>query len=291
MIQNVEFFLPGGPDGILLIHGLTGTPNEMRIVGKGLNKAGFTVYGMQLSGHCGNEADLCKTTWQDWYHSVEKAAALLQTKVDRVFVSGLSMGALLALKLAADQPKLVKGVGVYGVTFRYDGWSMPGWAKHFFFLLVWLKRLRIFQKSAFTEQPPYGLKDERIRATVEASMFSGDSTQAGLAGNPFPALAEMQHLAKIVRKQLPDVYAPCIIIHSGNDDIADIKSNARVVERHISGPSRFVQLDDSYHLVTIDRQRREVVQETAAFFQEISHKEEKRDRTESAHFMPLVTVS
>lgn len=269
MIQNVEFFMPGGPDGILLIHGLTGTPNEMRIVANGLNKAGFTVYGMQLAGHCGNEDDLCQTTWQDWYASVEAAADFLQTKVKRIFVAGLSMGALLALKLAADQSRLVKGVGVYGVTFRYDGWSMPGWAKHFFFLLTWFKRLGLFQKTAFIEQPPYGLKDDRIRATVEASMFSGDSTQAGLAGNPFPALAEMQLLAKKVRRQLPQVTAPCLIIHSGHDDIADINSNARVVEKHISGPSRFVTLEDSYHLVTIDRQRREVVHETSAFFQEI----------------------
>ncbi|MCL1886700.1 MAG: alpha/beta fold hydrolase [Betaproteobacteria bacterium] len=269
MIQNVEFFMPGGPNGILLIHGLTGTPNEMRIIGKGLNRAGFTVYGMQLAGHCGNEDDLCQTVWQDWYASVEKAAAFLQTKVERVFVSGLSMGALLALKLAADQPELVKGVGVYGVTFRYDGWSMPGWAKHFFFLLTWLKRLGLFQKTSFIEQPPYGLKDDRIRATVEASMFSGDSTQAGLAGNPFAALAEMQYLAKIVRRQLPDVQTPCLIIHSGHDDIADIDSNARIVERYISGPSKFVVLDDSYHLVTIDRQRREVILETADFFQKI----------------------
>ena len=44
----------------------TGTPAEMRFVGKGLNRAGFTVYGMQLAGHCGSEADLLRTGWRDW---------------------------------------------------------------------------------------------------------------------------------------------------------------------------------------------------------------------------------
>lgn len=269
MIQNAEFVFPGGNKGVLLIHGLTGTPNEMRIVGKGLNKAGFTVYGMQLAGHCGNEQDLCQTGWQDWYASVEKAANRLQREVDHLFVAGLSMGALLALKLAAKQPQQVKGVGVYGPTFRYDGWSMPAYARHFFFLLVWFKRFHLFQNKSFIEQPPYGLKDERIRASVSASMFDGDSTVAGLAGNPFPALAEMQLLAKEVRRCLPQVQAPCLILHSSHDDIANIKTNACLVERNVGGPTRFIKLDDSYHLITIDRQRREVIRHTVNFFDDI----------------------
>ena len=270
MIQDSSYFLNGNRNGVLLIHGLTGTPNEMRIIAKGLNQAGFTVYAMQLAGHCGDEADLCQTTWQDWYQSVQQAADFLKQHVDHLFVAGLSMGALLSLKLAADYPQLVKGVGVYGVTFTYDGWSMPFWAKQLFFLLTFLKKLHLFQKTSFIEKPPYGLKDERIRATVAASMFSGDSTAAGLAGNPFPALAEMQWLAKKVRQQLPQVIAPCLIMHSGHDDIANINTNARLVEKNVSGPTRFVVLDDSYHLITIDRQRREVINESVQFFQNIT---------------------
>ena len=74
MIQNVEFRLEGGRRGVLLIHGVTGTPTEMRLLGKGLNRAGYSVYGMQLAGHCGDVDDLLKTGWQDWYASVEAAA-------------------------------------------------------------------------------------------------------------------------------------------------------------------------------------------------------------------------
>ena len=69
-----EFFLPGGPSGVLLIHGLTGTPNEKWRVGRDLNRAGHAVLGVQLAGHCGTEQDLLQTGWRDWYASVEKAA-------------------------------------------------------------------------------------------------------------------------------------------------------------------------------------------------------------------------
>lgn len=269
MISNVEYLLEGGRAGVLLIHGLTGTPNEMRIVAKGLHHAGFTVYGMQLAGHCGNEQDLLATTWQDWCASVEAAADRLAARVDQMFVAGLSMGALLALKLAADRPRQIHGVGVYGPTFRYDGWSMPLYAKLFFPILPLLKRLNLFQKTTFIEQPPYGLKDERIRATVAASMFNGDSAAAGLAGNPFPALAEMQLLARQVSKQLPQVQAPCLILHSSHDDIAHV-NNALRVKCNVSGPVNLVLLNDSYHLITIDRQRRDVIRHSADFFRQIA---------------------
>ncbi|HET8730557.1 MAG TPA: alpha/beta fold hydrolase [Moraxellaceae bacterium] len=268
MIQNAEFLFEGGRAGVLLIHGLTGTPNEMRLLGKGLHKAGFTVHGMQLAGHCGDEQDLAATGWQDWYRSVEVAAEQLRQRVDHLFVGGLSMGAVLALKLAADRPELVAGVGVYGPTFRYDGWSIPLYARHLNFLLRWFKRFNLFQDRYFVEQPPYGLKDERLRATVSNSMLSGDSVAAGLAGNPYPALADMMTLSARVRRQLSQVTAPCLIMHAAEDDIADIR-NSLLVKRRVRGPVHMVVLNDSYHMITIDRERKEVVKESVAMFQSV----------------------
>ena len=49
MIKNAEFLLEGGRTGVLLIHGLTGTPTEMRVLGLGLHRAGMTVLGMGSS--------------------------------------------------------------------------------------------------------------------------------------------------------------------------------------------------------------------------------------------------
>ncbi|WP_085247219.1 alpha/beta hydrolase [Gilliamella mensalis] len=269
-IEDLSYFLPGNKDGVLLIHGLTGTPNEMRILANGLHKAGFTVYAIQLAGHCGTEEDLCKTTWQDWYKSVQDGADYLAQHVDNIFVAGLSMGALLSLKLAVDRPQQIKGVGVLAPTFFYDGWSIPFWGKKVFRLLAFFKKVGIFQKQVFIERPPYGLKDERIRAIVSESMLNGDAASAGLAGNPFPALAEMQIFAKLVRTELPKVVSPCLIMHSGNDDIANIETNAKLVEKQVSGPSKFVVLHNSYHLITIDRQRREVIKTCASFFKNIA---------------------
>ncbi|WP_448096726.1 alpha/beta hydrolase [Luteibacter yeojuensis] len=268
MNHSAEFQFEGGRDGVLLIHGLTGTPTEMRMVGKGLNRAGFTVVGVRLAGHCGSEDDLLATTWEDWYASVEAAADELRGRVDRVFVAGLSMGALLALRLAAMRPGWVDGVGVYGATFRYDGWSI-GWTGRLSFLLPIFKRLGIGRQRSFIEQPPYGIRDERLRAQVSAAMFSGDSEAAGLPGNPWHALAEMVKLSRDVRRRLPDVVAPCFIAHAADDDVASV-ANADLVARRVRGPIEMLLLADSYHMITIDRERRTLIERTADFFSRIA---------------------
>lgn len=263
MIQNVEFRLEGGRAGVMLIHGLTGTPAEMRLVGRGLNRAGFDVYGMQLAGHCGDADDLIATGWKDWYASVQAAAERYAQELDHLFVAGLSMGAVLALKLAADRPDLVKGVGVYGATFRYDGWATP-WYSKLSFMLPLIGRLGLGKHRMVHENEPYGLRDERIRAQVSAQMLGGDSAAAGLPGNPWPSLAQMYEMAAVVKRDLPKVTAPCLIAHAVEDDIASLE-NARLVERAVSGPVEMLLLEDSYHMITIDRERRLLIDRSADF--------------------------
>ncbi len=267
MIKPSEFHLRGGRAGVLLIHGLTGTPTEMRYVGNCLQRAGFSVLGVQLAGHCGDVDDLLATGWRDWAASVSEAADRLREDVDHLFVAGLSMGAVLALKLAIDRPGQVDGLGLYGTTFFHDGWATPAIGR-FAFLLPLITALGIGHHQMSEEVEPYGIKDERIRERVVGAMFAGDSQAAGLTGFPWPSLAQFQTLSSHVRHRLGRVRAPCFVAHSSNDDIASLR-NVQVIERGVRAPVRKLLLDDSYHLVTIDRERAKVIDGTIGFFREI----------------------
>lgn len=268
MISHADFHFEGGRQGVLLIHGLTGTPSEMRLLGKGLHRAGFTVHGMQLAGHCGDEADLLATDWRDWYASVEHAADALRARVDHLFVAGLSMGALLALLLAAERPRWVDGVGVLGATFRYDGWNMPAIGR-LSFLLPLLKRMGWARGRSFMEEPPYGLRDERIRAQVSGAMLGGDSAAAGLPGNPWHSLADLHLLSRHVRKRLDRVSAPCLVAHAVRDDVAHARNALLVIDR-VRAPAEVLWLHESYHMITLDRDRRVLIDRAAAFFRRIA---------------------
>jgi carboxylesterase len=270
MIKPSEFYLRGGRTGVLLIHGLTGTPTEMRFVGNGLSRAGFSVLGMQLAGHCGDEADLLATGWREWYASVVAAAERLRGQVDHLFVAGLSMGSVLALKLAIDHPDAVDGLGLYGTTFFHDGWATPPIGR-LAFLLPLLTRVGIGRDRVSAETEPYGIKDERIRNRIVGAMLSGDSQAAGLAGFPWPSLAEFQRLSLHVRRRIGRVRAPCLIAHSSNDDVASLR-NARIVQRGVRAPVETLLLDNSYHMVTVDQDRGQLIEQSAAFFQQIAER-------------------
>ena len=148
MIKDNSFFINGSRTGVLLIHGLTGTPNEMRSVAKPCQQMGYSVLAVQLAGHCGTMQDLVQTKWEDWYSSICQAAEELKKHTDEIFVIGLSMGSLLALKYASEHP--VSGVICYSPTFKFDGWSIPRWSKILApIVLPIVSHLNIFKNSIY----------------------------------------------------------------------------------------------------------------------------------------------
>lgn len=254
----------GNRTGFLLIHGLGGTPVELRLVARAIHRAGHTVHCPQLAGHCGTEADLLATNWRDWAGSVLAELDRMKQVCDRVIVGGLSMGAVMAIHIAAERPDDVDGLALYAPTLWYDGWSIPRYA----FLLKWLINTPLGRRYSFTEREPYGIKDLRTRQMIMGAMSSGDSTQAGLMSTPSRALQQMWGLIAQTRRQMPSVRCPALLVHAREDDIASL-ANAFHIQRHLGGVVDAVILDDSYHLVTIDQQRHIVVDRSVALAQRL----------------------
>lgn len=248
-----------GRFGELLVHGLGGTPVEMKTFGCRLFDVGATVLCCQLAGHCGTEEDLKATSWRDWYASVEAALARLEESCDTIVVGGLPMGALLAARLAREQPDRVHGLVMLASTFRYDGWSIPWYS----FLLKLLMPFPFGRRYRLVEREPYGVKDERIRALVLRAMSSDDPTGAGLLATSSQALREMWRLAAEMRSTLDRIRPPVFLAHARQDDVASL-GNAFLVQRALGGVEMLV-LEDSYHLVTVDLQRGLVGRRAAEF--------------------------
>jgi len=264
--MDASFFYPGSNGaGVVLIHGLTGTPTEMRYIGRGLNQRGYSVYAPTLAGHCGTEKQLLQTGWRDWMASTEQACQWLGGKVDRLYVAGLSMGALLSLQIAARKPQQISGIALYSTTLWYDGWSLPRGAA----LLPLILRLPFGKRYRYVEAHPYGIKDERIRKFIMAKMEAGDSAEAGLRGTPGQSLAELLRLISGTKRRLPTVQAPTLIVHAANDDVTSVR-NADYVAKHLRAPVQRVLLEDSYHMITIDGERERVAAVTAEFFDSVT---------------------
>jgi carboxylesterase len=269
---NRSYKFDGGRTGVLLVHGLGGTPIEMRYVALALSRAGYTVSVPQLAGHCATEAELKFSHWQDWYATIDRELDEMRKTCDTVIVGGLSAGAVLSLHLAANRPDDVQGVACMAPTVWLNGWSVPWYARLFRIVQhKWFANL-----IQFTEREPFGIKDKRMREMVVEALHSGDASQAGVYSTPGGPMLEFRWLVDIVKKQLPSIKQPTLIIHPREDDRADL-GNAFYLQRHLAGPVDVTILEDSYHIVTIDKQRDVVAERTVGFVARVAASLAKSD--------------
>ena len=266
-LGNTGYYDEVGTDAVLLIHGLTGTPAEMKPIAKRLRSQGFSVMCPALAGHCGSVLDLRKSKWQDWYGGIAEAFEALKAKHANVYVAGLSMGALIALLLANEKGSRVAGIGLLSTTFFYDGWNMPRWKRKIILPIVLHSPLRFF--LSWDETPPYGIKCERTRAMVHAVLENRDALATetvGIFRTSGVTIYESTRLIKAAKRALPHVHVPTLIIHSTEDDTASLR-NAHFVEQKIA--SRNIEtffVDDTYHVLTLDKRRNDVARRMADFF-------------------------
>jgi len=259
--QTVRF--AGGKTGVLLLHGLCGTPAEVRFVAMGLNRAGYTVHTPQLTGHGGSSDG--DTKWQDWYRSARAALIELRKECDTVIVGGLCMGAILGMHLAARQPDKVQGVALFSPTLWINGWAMPWYMK--LFNLVpsrWMANLMVFPDAE-----TLGIKCPRVRAFVKSALDSENGSEYGAAGVPATMVLEHRRMVKAAMNILRRVRQPTLIVHSREDDYAAL-DNAVFLQGKLTGPVDMVVLEDSYHMVTLDKERHVVVERARAFLETVA---------------------
>jgi carboxylesterase len=258
--EEQHLMLPGGRVGFLLMHGLAGTPVELRFVAQGLARAGYTVYCPLLAGHGGSDLMLATTRWTDWLESGERAFERLREHCDHIVVGGLSAGSMVALHLAARRQSETAGLVLYSPTFWPNGWAMPWYFPAFRLIKQkWLANLVCLHTTA-----PYGIKDDRIRRFVLESLQSGGRPLDEIFSRRGGTVFEFNRMTRAARRVLGDISLPTFVCHAREDDQSHL-SNALSLIQGLKGPVETLILDDSYHMITLDRQRTMVVDRTLAF--------------------------
>jgi carboxylesterase len=272
--NKYNFFFKGGNKAVLLIHGITGTPSEMRYLGSCLDKGGYTAFCNTLPKHCNTLNELKKVTWQEIADACTEDLMRLKQEFSQVFVAGLSMGALMGVHLACKFPSEVSGVIALAPTLFYDGWA--NYKGKFLLNFVWHIP---FLRNAIDvrESWPYGLKDENLRNKIDSFYKNAKASQfyekVFLFGSPFFPIACLYqaHLfAQVVKKELSRVEKPILIIHAREDDMTSPKNAQYIYDNIASQKKYFVLLEDSYHMITIDKEKDRVAQETVEFLDKFS---------------------
>lgn len=258
----LSFFMPGNNGrAVLLVHGMTGAPAEMRLIGRLLNRRGYTIYAPLIAGHGKNEASFRASKWQDWLASVEQAVERLKQYSDKTFAAGICVGGKLALLSAHRTPGSLEAVALYSPCFHYDGWGVPFFYPFLSRQIGWLAHVPFLDRLNFSETPAMGIKDDRLRR-----LMSSMAAEGVLERFPGTGIVEMHRLGREFRKQLPTIRTPTLILHAREDDLSNPRQ-AEYIARNLRGPNSLCWIEDSYHMIHVDRQHRSVARFTASFFE------------------------
>lgn len=293
--QTTDIVLQNGRNSLVyLIHGITGTPVEMRYLARRLARRGGDVYATTLPGHCTSLRDLVRANEQQWCDHIAAQLTYARTRYEHVYVAGLSAGSLLSLEASTMVP--VDGVGVMSPTFFYDGWNTP-WSHAILPMALKLVPESLQHLLFHLDGPPYGVKDTMIQAHIRASYnpravfhewvnLWWEGHESGAAGNgteppsaaskgyplfPLRTLTEIDRLMKRVKGNLGKVSAPTVILQASDDDMTGPRNAQFVHDEIASLHKQIVMLDDCYHVITVDRQRQAVVNHLAEFFKLNAH--------------------
>lgn len=226
------------PAGVLCLHGLTGTPYEVRPPAAALAAHGYRCVGPLLPGHGETPLALSRTPFGAWVEAAEAAWDVLSNQHERVYVLGLSMGGLLALHLGAARP--VAGLVVLAAPLRL------GLAARL--CVPWLRHgVRFLPKTPAIEDP------------------IARSRHPGYDRMPLDAVHELMGLQRQVAARLQEVRAPIRLIYSRRDPTVKPAEAERIL-RAITSPDRSVAwLERSRHVLPVDLERERVSDEVVHF--------------------------
>lgn len=231
--------IDGGPIGVLLSHGFTGSPASMIPWGHDLAERGYTVRVPRLPGHGTTWKHMNQTGWEDWYGEVDRALTELRSTCDRVVVAGLSMGGCLALRLAEQRPDDVDALILVNPAVNLDN-----------------KALAIIPALKFILPAIPGIGNDIKKPGMD---------EKGYDKTPLRALASQLKMWKDVKANLAKVTQPLLFFRSDDDHVVDATSMDIIRGGVSSETTDFVALHDSFHVATIDNDAKLIFDTSAEF--------------------------
>jgi carboxylesterase len=250
--RALPFFEQRGSIGVLLIHGYSGSPDEMRGMGASLADAGHTVHSPLLAGHGGTPADLFEVRWEDWLASASSGLRLLRECCRTVFICGFSLGGLLALHLAAREP--LAGLIVLAPALHLRGGSLLPATRLLRHVLPWYYPLAYANfanpavRAAVLERAPDADLDDP--AVVEHIRRE--------AKVPIGSLYELARLQSQAHGDLTRVRVPTLVMQGRNDQTVDPRSAIKVAASIRSHERRLVWFERSGHQLPREAEREAV---------------------------------
>jgi carboxylesterase len=218
--------LAGGPVGVLLSHGFTGTTQSVRPWAEHLAAAGLTVSAPRLPGHGTRWQDMNQTRWDDWYAEVERAFDDLRLRCEVVFAMGLSMGGTLVLRLAQQRADQVAGLVVVNASLGSERTDV---------------KLAPLLSRVLPSMPAVGNDIKRQGVT-----------ELAYPRTPLKAFVSLRAAWRVVCRDLSRISCPVLVYRSAVDHVVEPVSGRLLLAGLAGGRIEERVLENSYHVATLD---------------------------------------
>jgi carboxylesterase len=235
--------------GVLLLHGFTGNPDTIRPLEAPLKNLDLQISVPLLRGHGANSPEALRgVTWPDWLADGTAALAELRNRADRVMVVGHSMGALVALQLAANQSPGLDSLVLMATPLQLASPLAPGRP---------LQGFRPLLQRLLRSWPiPKSYADPRLGGNDGSYPWA-----------PMGALISFLDLVERTGPRLKEVSLPTLILHSHGDPVVMDTSAETVLAdlATLTAEKRIVWFQRSGHELLRDVDRDAVLEAVLQF--------------------------
>ncbi|MEG0259119.1 MAG: carboxylesterase [Lysinibacillus sp.] len=237
------FFFQAGPRAVLLLHGFTGSSADVRMLGRFLEKKGYTSLAPHYKGHGVAPEELITTSPSDWWQDVQKAyAQLIEAGYKEIAVVGLSLGGVMALNVAANNP--VKGIITMcaPMTMRTTDIMFEGVLK-------------------------YAVDYKKFEGKEEAQI---EQEIAIIAEQGMPSLQQLREFIASTRQEIDMIYAPIFVIQARNDEVIEAES-ANIIYNQIESLEKSIKwYEHSSHVITLDKEKEQLHEDIYRFLESLN---------------------
>ncbi|MBJ8027417.1 carboxylesterase [Bacillus cereus group sp. N21] len=236
------FTFEGGDRAILLLHGFTGNSADVRMLGRFLEKKGYTCHAPIYKGHGVPPEQLVRTGPEDWWKDAMAAYQHLKDQgYEKIAAVGLSLGGVFSLKLAYTLP-------ILGV--------VPMCAP------MYIKSEEIMYQGILAYAREYKKREQKSPEQIAEEMMEFKKT-------PMNTLKALQDLIRDVRNNVDMIYAPTFVVQARHDEMINTDS-ANIIYNGVESTLKEIKwYEDSTHVITLDKQRDELHEDVYNFLEQL----------------------
>ncbi|WP_017726332.1 alpha/beta hydrolase [Halalkalibacterium ligniniphilum] len=240
LVAPKPFTFEGGKRAVLLLHGFTGTTADVRMLGRFLQKRGYTCHAPLYKGHGVPPEELVKTGPEDWWKDVQKGYQLLKDEgYDEIAVCGLSLGGVFSLKIGYTLP--IKGIVPMCAPMR------P-------------KTEDAIYKGVLAYAKEYKRREQKSEEQIQVEMERFQES-------PMGTLKGLQQLIADVREHLDHIYSPVFVVQARHDEMIDIES-ANIIHDNVETDDKSLKwYEESTHVITLDKEKEQLHEDVFRFLE------------------------